>query len=129
MFFSIILFLYNDIIIIPNTFFKNVSKEYYFWYLDRPSYDNETKIVGITILLKILFSAIFLLEYVYLISDKSYVKLIGKKYILYKMIIVFTIYLICFFLIKYKAIHYKLYMSLFSTGILSLMLLNLGIKL
>ncbi|WP_027623188.1 hypothetical protein [Clostridium lundense] len=128
-FFIIMLICYSDIIIIPNTFFKSITKEYWFWYLDdRLPIPNESFIMGITEILKQLFSAIFLLEFIYIISDKKYINEIEKKNVVISLIIGFVIYSFSFLFIKYKAEHYRLFMTLISTEILSIILLNLILK-
>lgn len=128
-FFIIILTCYNDIIVITNPFFKKITKEYWFWYLDvRPEVNNESFIMGISDILKQLFSAAFLLEFIYMISDKKYISKIEKKNVGISLIIGFVIYSFSFLFIKYKAEHYRLFMTLISTEILSIILLNLILK-
>lgn len=128
-FFIIMLIEYNDIIIIPNKFFKSITKEYWFWYVDdRIPVINESIIFGITCILKPIFSSIFLLEFFYIIFDKKYINEIGKKNVLLSLIIGFAIYCLSFLSIKYRAEHYRLFMTLISTEILSIILLNLVLK-
>lgn len=127
-FFIIMLIFYNNIIIIPNKFFKSVTKEYYFWYLNKPFVNNESIIIGIAYILKITFSLILLLELFYTIFNNKYIKLIGKRNIVISLIIGFAIYCLSFLFIKYKAEHYRLFMILISTEILSIILLNLVLK-
>ncbi|GEM_PF-6407810 len=125
-FFIIMLIYYKDIIIIPNNFFKSVTKEY--WYSDRPHVNNESTIMGITWILKIIFSIIFLEEFCYIISNENYINAIKKKNVVIYSIIGFAIYCLSFLFIKYKAEHYRLFMSLISTEILSTLLLILVLK-
>lgn len=128
-FFIIMLIEYNDIIVIPNKFFKSITKEYWFWYVDdRIPVINESIIFGITCILKPLLSSIFLLEFFYIIFDKKYINVIGKKNVMMCLIIGFTIYCLSFLFIKYRAEHYRLFMTLISTEILSIILLNLVLK-
>lgn len=127
-FFMIMLIYYSDIIIIVNKFFKSITKEYWFWYLERPDVNNETIIIGVTKLLKIIFSMIFSVEFLYIIDNKKYINVIGKKYLVISLIIGFIIYCLSFLFIKYKAEHYRLFMTLISTEIVSIVLLNLVLK-
>ncbi|MBU5484418.1 hypothetical protein KQI86_08765 [Clostridium sp. MSJ-11] len=127
-FFIIILICYNDIIILPIKFIKNVTKEYYYWYMDRPPIPNESIVIGITTIVKMMFSLILSLEFFYTIFNKKYANVIDKKNIVISIIIGFTIYCLSFLFIKYKAQHYRLFMTLISTEILSMMLLNLVLK-
>lgn len=128
-FFMIMLICYSDIIVIVNKFLKNVTKEYWFWYLERPNVNNETIIIGVTKLLKIIFSIIFSVEFLHIIDNKKYINIIGKKNLVISLIIGFIIYCLSFLFIKYKAEHYRLFMTLISTEIASMILLNLVLKL
>ncbi|MEW9094629.1 MAG: hypothetical protein AB2417_06055 [Clostridiaceae bacterium] len=127
-FFMTILICYNDIIILPIKFIKNVTKEYYFWYMDRPPVPNESIIMGITTIVKMIFSLILSLEFFYIIFNKKYANVIDKKNIVISIIIGFIFYCLSFLFIKYKVEHYRLFMTLISTEILSMMLLNLILK-
>lgn len=127
-FFIIMLIGYNDIIIIPNSFFKSITKEYYFWYMDRPLVYNESIIMGITWIVKPLFSLIFLLEFFYIIFNNKYINIFEKKNLVISLIIGCTIYCLSFLFIKYRAEHYRLFMTFISTEILSIILLNLVLK-
>lgn len=125
-FFMIMLIYYNDIIIVTNKFFKSTTKEYWYWYAEvRPPVKYESIIMGGTSIVKMLFSLIFLLEFFYITSDSKYINKIGKKNIVISLIIGLTIYCLSFLFIKYKAEHYRLFMTLISTEILSLVVLNL----
>lgn len=124
----IMLIYYNDIIIVANNFFKSVSKEYYLWYLERPIVDNELIIIGVTKILNIVFSVIFLLEFFYIVFSKKYINEIEKKNVILSLLIGFIIYCLSFILIKYRAEHYKLFMILIPTEIFSIILLNLILK-
>ncbi len=127
-FFIIMLIGYNDIIIIPNSFFKSITKEYYFWYMDRPLVYNESIIMGITGILKPMFSLILSLEFFYIIFNNKYINVIEKKNLVISLIIGCTIYCLSFLFIKYGTEHYRLFMTLISTEILSIILLNLVLK-
>ncbi|MPM76530.1 hypothetical protein SDC9_123528 [bioreactor metagenome] len=125
-FFMIILIYYSDIIIVTNKFFKSTTKEYWYWYsVVRPTVKYESIILKITYLIKPMFSLIFILEFFYIISNDKYIKVIGKRKVVLSSIISFTIYCLSFIFIKYKAEHYRLFMSLISTELLSLVVLNL----
>ncbi|KGK85804.1 hypothetical protein [Clostridium sp. HMP27] len=125
-FFMIILIYYNDIIIVTNKFFKSTTKEYWDWYsIVRLSVKYESIVLKITYLVKTMFSLIFILELFYIISNDKYIKVIGKRKVVISSIIGFTIYCSSFIFIKYKAEHYRLFMSLISTELLSLVVLNL----
>lgn len=125
-FFITMLICYKDIIVLPTNFsLTNVTKEYYFWYLDRPRINNESVIIGITSIVKLIFSVTFLLDFFYIISNKKYMDVIGKRNVIISIIIGFVIYCLSFILIKYKAEHYRLFMDLILTEVLSLVVLNL----
>ncbi|MDU1443156.1 MAG: hypothetical protein E6916_06530 [Clostridium cochlearium] len=127
-FFIIILIYYNNIIILVNGFFKSMTKEYYLWFLSRPNISMESTMLNITEFLKMIFSLIFLIEFLYIISNEKYIKLVNKKNTLISLIIGSIIYCLSFIFIKYKAEHYRLFMTLISTEILSIILLNLVLK-
>ncbi|SNV76905.1 hypothetical protein [Clostridium cochlearium] len=127
-FFIIILIYYNNIIILVNGFFKSMTKEYYLWFLSRPNISMESTMLNITEFLKMIFSLIFLIEFLYILSNEKYIKLVNKKNTLISLIIGFIIYCLSFIFIKYKAEHYRLFMTLISTEILSIILLNLVLK-
>lgn len=125
-FFMIISIYYNDIIIVTNKFFKSTTKEYWDWYsVVRPTVKYESAILKITYLVKLMFSLMFLLEFFYIISNDKYINVIGKRKVLINLIIGFTSYCLSFLFIKYKVEHYRLFMSLISTELLSLVVLNL----
>ncbi|WP_315119502.1 hypothetical protein [uncultured Clostridium sp.] len=127
-FFMIILIYYNDIIIIPNNFFKQLTREYWDWYLDRAPVPNELIVMGITSILEITFSLIFLIEFLYIISNEKYINVIGKKNVVISLIIGFIINCLTSLFIKYKAEHYRLFMTLISIEVSSMVLLNLVLK-
>ncbi|WP_097028617.1 hypothetical protein [Clostridium peptidivorans] len=127
-FFMIILIYYNDIIILPVKFIKNVSKEYYFWYMDRPVLKNQSIIIEITYIVKLIVSLIFPLELLYIISNKKYMDVIGKKIVIISLIIGFAINCLSSLFIKYEAEHYRLFMDLISTEVSSLVILSLILK-
>lgn len=127
-FFIIILIYYNNIIILVNGFFKSMTKEYYLWFLSRPNISMESTMLNITEFLKMIFSLIFLIEFLYILSNEKYIKLVNKKNTLISLIIGFIIYCLSFIFIKYKAEHYRLFMTLISTEIFSIILLNLILK-
>ncbi|BDR74080.1 hypothetical protein K144316041_p10080 (plasmid) [Clostridium tetani] len=128
-FFMTILFYYNNIIIIVNRFFKKTTEEYYFWWFNRPiTNNNESALMELTYIIKIVFLLIFLLEFFYLISNNEYINLIKKRNIIIYLAIGFGIYCVSFLFIKYKAEHYRLFMTLISTEIFSLILLKLVLK-
>lgn len=129
-FFIIMLIYYKDIIIITNKFFKSITKEYWDWYCDmyRPTVNNESTIVDITFMLKMLFKLIFLGQFFYIIDNEKYINVIKKKNVVIYSTIGFAIYCLSFLFIKYKAEHYRLFMSLISTEILSILLLSLVLK-
>lgn len=127
--FLVTLIFYYDIIMIPNNFFKNTSKEYWLWYLNNSPVNNESLITGTTGILSMIFPIIFFLEYMCLLSDEKYKKLIDGKEILINLVLGFTIYLIGFFVIKYIVVHYRLYMIFFPAGVLAIMLSSLIFKL
>lgn len=128
-FFMIILIFHNDIIIIVNGFFKPITREYYDWFLDqRISVKNEDIISAFSDFFKLLFSSILLLEFFYIIFNEKYINVIGKKATVISLFIGFISYSLCFLFIKYKAEHYRLFMTNISTEVLSLVLLSLIIK-
>ena len=127
--FLISLIFYNDIIIIPNNFFKITSKEYWFWYLDQPPVPNEGITMFVSYSIRIMFSSMFLLQLYGILSNKMYSNLINKKSLLLSVLVGFGTYLLSFLFIKYRVEHYRLFMTLIFTEILSLILLNLVITL
>lgn len=125
-FFMIILIYYNDIIIVINKFFKSTTKEYWDWYsVVRLPVKYESIILKITYLAKPIFLLIFLLEFFYIISNDKYINVIGKRKVVVSSIIGLTIYFLSFIFIKYKVEHYRLFMTLISAELLSLVVLNL----
>lgn len=125
-FFMTILIFYNDIIIVPNKFLKSTTREYWYWYAEvRSPVKYESTTLGITYIAKLMFSLIFPLEFFYIISSKKYMSVIGKKSVIISLIIGFIINCLSFLFIKYQAAHYRLFMTLISTEVSSLVLLNL----
>lgn len=123
--FIIILAYYYDIITI-NVFVKPPTKEYWYWWLDADQvFLNQSLIISTTSLLKLVFSLIFLLEFFYIMLEKKYKDLISKKNIVISLIVGAIVYSIIFLFIRYKAEHYRLFMTLISTEIFSIILLNL----
>lgn len=127
-FLLIILLFYNDIIILTSKFFKNITKEYYIWFVNRPRISTESNIISITYFIHLLFSIILLLEFVYMMLNRRYKDLIEKRYIITVIFIGIAIYLLIFLFIKYKIEHYRLFMTLIPTEILSMMLLSIIFK-
>lgn len=76
-----------------------------------------------------IFTLIFTIEFVYLVSDEKYQNRIDVKNILISIIVGLIInYLISIF-IKYNAEHYRLFMTIIPTQIFSLVLLSIVLKL
>lgn len=128
-FFIIMLIYYKDIIALPSNFSRwGITKEYYWWYMDRSPIRNETTVIAVTYIVQLMFSSIFLLEVCYIMLNNKYKHSISKKNLLGSIIIGLVIYYFSFLLIKHKAEHYRLFMTLIPTGILSLILLNLVLR-
>lgn len=121
--FIILLLFYYDIIIVVNPFFKHISEEYWIWFADeRIGVKHEDLILIVSFVIKWLFSASFLLGCLKILCESAYRSQIGLQKILLCIITGGIIYIISFVLIKYFTIHYRLYMTLISTEILSLQL-------
>lgn len=125
-FFLIILIFYNDTILFDASL-KSFTKEYWNWYLDNIKI--EGIIVEITSITKMFFSIILSLELMYIITNEKYKDIIDKKNLLISIIIGFAINYLSVLLINYNAEHYRLFMTLISTEILSLVLLNIILNL
>lgn len=124
-FFLIDLFCYYNVITI-NMFFKPISYDYWNWFLihkDELGYDSA--IANITIILKYMLNFLFLYVILNILFTKEYRHAIGKRIATMLIGFAIIIYMICFFYIKYVAEHYRLFMELISTEILSLLLLCL----
>jgi len=124
-FFIIILIFYNDIIILSTPFLKSTTKEYYIWLVERPITNIESTIIDISFMIKLLFSLIFPLEFLYIITNEKYKNMINKKNIILSLVIGFVLNLLISLSIHYRAEHYRLFMDLIPTVISSLVLLNL----
>lgn len=120
--FVFIAIFYNDIIIIPRL--KNVTREYYDWYLDRPTTQAEVLMEKATYFIKMIFSLIFALEFLYIITNEKYKKIINKRNLAISILIGFALYCLIAFL-NFRAEYYRLYMTLIPLEILSLVLLNM----
>lgn len=123
--FIVVLTRYYDLIILEPSF-KPLTRE----YLDllseiKVSLPYEDFIFNLSYISKLLFPLIFLLEFFYLISDKQYSHLVPKKNVTISVIIGAALYFIIRILIRYNAEHCRLFMSLISTEILSVIVLNL----
>lgn len=123
--FIVVLTRYYDLIILE-PFFKPLTRK----YLDllseiKVSLPYEDFIFNLSYISKLLFPLIFLLEFFYLISDKQYSHLVPKKNVIISVIIGAALYFIIRILIRYNAEHCRLFMSLISTEILSIIVLNL----
>lgn len=107
----------NHIIIIVNSFFKPFTQEYWIWYssIYQPElYEN--LLVNIVFILKYCFILFFICLIIYALSNMNYSNVV--RYCIPTIGLV--IYICCFLLIRYLANHYYLYMSLFSSEILSI---------
>ena len=125
-FFLIILIIYNDTILFDASL-KSFTNEYWNWYLDNVKI--EGIIVELTSITKMFFSIILSLELMYIITNEKYKDIIDKKNLMMSIIIGFAINYLIVLLINYKAEHYRLFMTLISTEILSLVLLNIILNL
>lgn len=126
-FFLVILIYYNHITILSGEFLKNITKEYYFSYMNNPATESELIIV-LTYFVKLIFSLIFPLEFLYIIFNKEYMRIIGKKSVITSLIIGFIANCLSSLFIIYEVEHYKLFMHLISTEISSLVLLSLILR-
>ena len=126
--FLIMVICYNNIIIIPNKIFINITKEYLMWYFNNPSVPNQRLMIFITEISKMIFSIFSIAQLTYITFDDKYSKIIEKKRVLLYLIVGFVVWFIHLILIKYNVEHYRLFMNLISTEILSLILLTLVLK-
>ena len=123
--FIVVLTRYYDIIILEPSF-KPLTREYMdLIYEISVTLPNEDFIFNPSYVSKILFSLTFLLEFFYLLSDKQYSHLVPKKNVIISVIIGAALYFVIRILIRYNAEHCRLFMSLISTEILSIIVLNL----
>lgn len=115
-----ILFFYDVITINPSL--KSFTREYWNWYTEiRVGVPYESTITSLAFVLKPAFSFIFIMEFLYLLADKAYRTTIGKKNFILGLVVLLVVYLLCFFWIKYQAEHYRLFMTLISTELFSLL--------
>lgn len=127
-FFIFILIFYGDIVILNNAH-KSFTREYFDWYLDFYGNNHISNLELITSAVKMIFTLIFTIEFVYLVSDEKYQNRIDVKNLLISIIVGLIInYLISIF-IKYNAEHYRLFMTIIPTQIFSLVLLSIVLKL
>lgn len=121
LFFLATMIFFYDSIIVVSPFFKTLSREYWNWYLNyRSPYSNETTMITVVYILKAIFSFLFIIGFLYLLSDKKNRTVIGKKNFFLAGGVGMLVYFVFFFWIKYQAVHYRLFMTLFSTELLSL---------
>lgn len=108
---------------VVNPFFRHTRVEYWNWFLDeRSALRNETIILGVSYISKWLFTIIFLLGHIKIITNLSYKKIVGKKRIFLLYCAGGITYILSFLIFKYGVNHYRLYMTFFSTEILSIIL-------
>lgn len=120
--FAAITIFFNDIITLPSL--KNVSREYYDWYMDMPTSDTEILVEEVTLFVRLIFSLIYLIEVLYILTTDKYLEAINKKNLLISISIGFGTH----FFISYinsNAEHYRLFMTLIPIQIASLVLLNM----
>lgn len=97
--------------------------------MNLPVYTNQEDIVvKISFIFKMFFLLIFTLEFLYMMSIKTFTDILGKKFIIINVILGVLAYLISFLLIKYISTHYYLYMYLISVQIFAIILLSLTIR-
>jgi hypothetical protein len=120
----------GDIIVIPSRYLRPLNEEYFSWYWWDYSIDNvSSNNITICYLARIIFSLIFSLDILYLLSNEKYRNIIGLKSITKYIVIGISIYLGFIIMLNYKITHYRLYMTLYPTGILAIISLALNIKL
>jgi len=83
-------------------------------------YSNEITMISVVYILKAIFSFLFIIGFLYLLSDKKNRTVIEKKNFFLEGGVGMLVYFVFFFWIKYQAVHYRLFMTLFSTELLSL---------
>lgn len=127
-FFLTLLVRYSDIVIMVNSFFKDFSKDYYDWFMSNTISSEESSVIDVSFIFKMVFSLVFLLEYLYFVSTKKYRQMVGDRFIVISTIIGIVVYAISFLVIKYIALHYRLYMYFISTTVLAMVLLSLIIR-
>lgn len=119
--FFIFIFAYYNIIIVPNSFFHFTSYNMWNFYVTHND-KNETNIIMVSIIIKILFICIFAMGLAQYLLDKKNAAIFSKAFRIGAILVSLTVYLICFFYIKYQVVHYRLFMSLISVEILSILL-------
>lgn len=119
--FFIFVFAYYNIIIVPNSFFHFTSYNMWNFYVAHND-KNETNIIMVSIIIKILFICIFAMGLAQYLLDKKNAAIFSKAFRIGAILVSLTVYLICFFYIKYQVVHYRLFMSLISVEILSILL-------
>lgn len=125
--FFIFVFAYYNIIIVPNSFFHFTSYNMWNYYVTH-HYKNETNIVMASVVIKLLFICIFSMGLAQYLLDKKNVHMLSKAFKIAVILISLSVYLFCFFYIKYQVVHYRLFMSLISVEILSILLFAIIIK-
>lgn len=119
--FFIFVFAYYNIIIVPNSFFHFTSYNMWNFYVTHND-KNETNIIMVSIIIKILFICIFAMGLAQYLLDKKNAAIFSKAFRIGAILVSLTVYLICFFYIKYQVVHYRLFMSLISVEIFSILL-------
>lgn len=121
-FFLITLTFYYDVILLEVSL-KSFSREYYNWWMG--TYELPGNIINISLLIKIFFDLILLLEFLYIAFNEKYKAHIDKKNLILSIIIGTAINFIINMIIIYNAEHYRLFMELISTQVGAIVLLNL----
>lgn len=125
--FFIFAFAYYNIIVVPNTFFHYTSYDMWNFYVAQND-KSETNILMIATIIKILFTCIFAVGLAQYLLDKKYAYMLSNAFKIGGISVSLAVYLICFFYIKYHSVHYRLFMSLISVEILSILLFAIMVK-
>lgn len=124
-FFIVAVIGFYHIVIIPGSLFRVLTKEYLLWYMEqKPAVSYEQTAIELCWIVKLLCTPIFLLAAVRTLTQPEYYRCIKASGMLASILTGILVYGFVFFYNKYQADHYRLYMTLLSTEILSLVLLG-----
>lgn len=124
-FFIVAVIGFYHIVIIPGSLFRVLTREYLLWYMEqKPAVSYESTAIELCWIIKLLCTPIFFLAAVRILTQPEYYRCIKKRGMLFSILAGLLVYGCIFFYNKYQAEHYRLYMTLLSTEILSLIVLS-----
>lgn len=123
------IFFFYNIIYFPDSFFRVIEKDEWFWWLE--NYPNPSRDSGTLILRDIMnyiFAAIFIYAVSYILHNKKLRNAIGIRLFIFLVTAGGIVAIFCFIYFKYYALHYRLFMGTTYSAISAVILLLISLK-